>query len=579
MSSTFARSGRITHSRVFHLILSGLLLLVALVLVQLLGSQRNHEARASKLPETTTSTAGRSTSGFVWFSDVRPSDYFYVPVSYLASQSIISGYSDDTFRPSNNTTRAQVVKIVVNAFNIAPYTPAGNDHTFTDVPNGSTYFAVIEAANHAGIVSGYACGGLHEPCDSSRRPYFRPNNNITRGQLCKVISIAAGWTLANPSDPTFADVAFGSTFYQYVETAASKDIISGYECGGPGEPCDTASRHYFRTNGNALRGQLAKIAYNALPAPDRALNWLNIYRNIAGLPLLDIYPAIQTATQSHANYYLLNHNDASAMIYGPHGEVEGKPAYTGQWPSDRIVAAGYPWWGGAEVMHFLGEPVSSVDGWMSTIYHRVIMLDINARYTGYGWGSQQEGEYRQAVDVMDFGAAPAASATPTPYMLGYPVDNETGVPPQWDGGESPDPLPPGAPRPVGFPVTLEGEGGALHVDEADLRTSTGDLVPIHPNPADCITFNCYALIAVNPLQPDSTYTVHARGNVEGIAFDQTWHFTTGNSLTLNPFFPSSPMDPAVLPSVWRPELQEKGGTGFNHSEYGLSLTQWINSTK
>ena len=38
-----------------------------------------------------------------------------------------------------------------------------------------------------GIISGYACGGPGEPCNSQHRPYFRPGNNATRSQLGKII--------------------------------------------------------------------------------------------------------------------------------------------------------------------------------------------------------------------------------------------------------------------------------------------------------------------------------------------------------------------------------------------------------
>ena len=109
------------------------------------------------------------------------------------------------------------------------------------MPPASPFFAVIETAAAAGIVSGYTCGGPGEPCDAQHRPYFRPNANVTRGQLSKIVVGAAGWTLLNPPAATFADVPPGSAFYDFVETAACHGIVSGYACGGPGEPCDTAA--------------------------------------------------------------------------------------------------------------------------------------------------------------------------------------------------------------------------------------------------------------------------------------------------------------------------------------------------
>jgi hypothetical protein len=38
--------------------------------------------------------------------------------------------------------------------------------------------------------------------------------------------------------------------------------MSGYPCGGPGEPCDGENRNYFRPNNPLTRGQTAKIVAN-----------------------------------------------------------------------------------------------------------------------------------------------------------------------------------------------------------------------------------------------------------------------------------------------------------------------------
>jgi hypothetical protein len=122
----------------------------------------------------------------------------------------------------------------------------------------------IEAAYREGIVSGYPCGGAGEACDPQHRPYFRPNRNVTRGQIAKIISNAALYEDA-PVGQAFQDVAPGSTFYTYTQRIASRSIINGYPCGGAGEPCvPPTNRPYFRPNANATRGQLSKIIYLAL---------------------------------------------------------------------------------------------------------------------------------------------------------------------------------------------------------------------------------------------------------------------------------------------------------------------------
>ncbi len=194
----------------------------------------------------------------VRFSDVTDTTaYYYASVYYLACRGVISGYSDGTFKPFNNTTRGQMTKIVTLAFNITSSTPPATG-TFEDVDSSSVFYGLIETAVAHGIVSGYSCGGINsqtgvaEPCDSTRRPYFRPNNAVTRGQLAKIVVIGAGWTLHIPPTPTFIDVAAGNVFYPFIETAVCHGAVGGY------------SDSTFRPNNYAFRGQIAKIVHLAV---------------------------------------------------------------------------------------------------------------------------------------------------------------------------------------------------------------------------------------------------------------------------------------------------------------------------
>jgi hypothetical protein len=92
-------------------------------------------------------------------------------------------------------------------------------------------------------------------------PYFRPFANATRAQISKIVANAAGYT-ENHTDQTFQDVPSSNEFYQFIERLASRGIVGGYECGGPGEPC-VNNMPYFRPFANATRGQTAKIVSNA----------------------------------------------------------------------------------------------------------------------------------------------------------------------------------------------------------------------------------------------------------------------------------------------------------------------------
>jgi hypothetical protein len=126
---------------------------------------------------------------------------------------------------------------------------------YSDVPQGSPFYDYIRCLACRNVLSGYS-GEANCPGGS---PCFRPNDNITRGQIAKIVSNAAGYEDAIPgSQQSFADVPSSSPFWLYIERVHDHGAISGYECSGTnGEP---ASGACYRPGANLTRGQLAKIA-------------------------------------------------------------------------------------------------------------------------------------------------------------------------------------------------------------------------------------------------------------------------------------------------------------------------------
>jgi hypothetical protein len=152
--------------------------------------------------------------------------------------------------PQATGTAQATVAASATATPIATGTATACAIVFSDVPSGSTFYQYVECLACRGIISGYPDGT------------FKPNNLVTRGQLSKIVSNAAGF-----SDPQstqmFQDVAPGSTFFDFVGRLASRGYIGGYACGGSGEPCVPPSNlPYFRPNSNATRGQTSKIVAN-----------------------------------------------------------------------------------------------------------------------------------------------------------------------------------------------------------------------------------------------------------------------------------------------------------------------------
>jgi S-layer homology domain len=208
---------------------------------------------------TSEPTSPTPTECTIQFSDVPPGSTFYPYIHCLACLGIISGYPDGTFKPNNQVTRGQLSKIVANS---AGFSDNQATQMFQDVPIGSTFFQYIGRLASRGFISGYPCGGPDEPCEPGNLPYFRPNNNATRGQISKIVSNAAEFN-DPPTGRQFQDVPAGSTYYTYTYRLITRGVMSGYSCGGQGEPClPPANLPYFRPNNNATRGQTSKIVAN-----------------------------------------------------------------------------------------------------------------------------------------------------------------------------------------------------------------------------------------------------------------------------------------------------------------------------
>lgn len=106
---------------------------------------------------------------------------------------------------------------------------------YYDVPPDHPFYSYVECLSRAGVVGGYPDGN------------FYPGNTVTRAQFVKMVVLAMRFPLSSPPEPTFSDVGPDNDYYQYVETAAARGLIGGYQDGT------------FRPNANVTRGQMSKV--------------------------------------------------------------------------------------------------------------------------------------------------------------------------------------------------------------------------------------------------------------------------------------------------------------------------------
>lgn len=115
-----------------------------------------------------------------YFSDVPADSPYAEAITKMVESGIINGYGDNTFRPENGITRAEMCKMINLTFN---YVDTKDAKGFPDVTEDKWYAPYILAAQKQGYVEGYEDGT------------FRPENNITRQEVCVIIN-----RIVNPMD-------------------------------------------------------------------------------------------------------------------------------------------------------------------------------------------------------------------------------------------------------------------------------------------------------------------------------------------------------------------------------------------
>ena len=149
----------------------------------------------------------------------------------------LQGFTDGTFRPNANMTRAQVTvmfaRLLVEKMDIgATYT-----NSFSDVP--ASYWAANEIGymEQFGIIKGFTDGA------------FRPDAPITRAQFA---AIACRFEELTAGTKTFSDVPSDHWAAQYISYAAERGWVEGYPDGT------------FRPDAYITRGQVVAVTCRLL---------------------------------------------------------------------------------------------------------------------------------------------------------------------------------------------------------------------------------------------------------------------------------------------------------------------------
>ncbi|MCF7905711.1 S-layer homology domain-containing protein [Candidatus Gracilibacteria bacterium] len=120
------------------------------------------------------------------FQDIEPGDADEEAISFLKREGIIAGYPDGTFRPDNTLNRAEAVKILLTANDISI---TNRPSVFPDVPERSWFNNYVATAVMKGIVNGYGDGTFKPENTISRAEFLKVALEAANVELPSDISV------------------------------------------------------------------------------------------------------------------------------------------------------------------------------------------------------------------------------------------------------------------------------------------------------------------------------------------------------------------------------------------------------
>jgi uncharacterized protein YkwD len=237
----------------------------------------------------------------------------------------------------------------------------------------------------------------------------------------------------------------------------------------------------------------------------------NELRAAIGAPVVRADGRVTAAAQHHAEYL------ARAGIIG-HDETAGQPGFTGASVRDRLAAQGYTDGMASEVAASSDSGTEDVRFLWDLPYHRLGLMHPHAAVAG--WGHAEFGGHTATVGVVVFDFAAAAPDRVRSPAAGQRVSGS------WAGEETPDALPAGAARPVGYPVMVVfSRAPSVDLKTATITDASGRDVPLSVVP-QIYERDYAAVVPTAPLPAGARYRVRLELSVGGNDVVEEWEFET-----------------------------------------------------
>lgn len=288
-----------------------------------------------------------------------------------------------------------------------------------------------------------------------------------------------------------------------------------------------------------LRTSIAAPTYPQGSGEQQTFTSLNGARSGGGFGKLAQDTKLDAAARAHAQYLASRFYSAGRFDPGAieaHTEVQGVSQFTGALPADRARAAGYGWLDGAEAAIFnVGKASRDCsDQILDSLVLRHKIMNTEMRDLGVGIADTADGNGFVCVVLAayaDFrGEAPGGWVGVYPFDAAAPVTlamaSDTTAESFGTNRGMPVMLMADRDAPLTLTVTVRKSATSALVSSTTVTNAT--------LPDELMPNEVFAIPSVY-LEPDTVYTVHAAGTVEGVPVDQTTQFTTGTRSHSAPF--------------------------------------------
>ncbi len=163
---------------------------------------------------------GKSVSSRLKYTDVEKDRWSYKAIMYLSQKGILNGYEDGTFRPEDPLTRAELATIISRYM----LSTASNKHlTFTDLDNNYWAKDAIDEVVRKGWMIGYS-DGTFLPDANITRAETATTVNRTLNRVADDDAVEDNvFTDLNRNYWAFDDIMEAATTHKYIETSNGEE--------------------------------------------------------------------------------------------------------------------------------------------------------------------------------------------------------------------------------------------------------------------------------------------------------------------------------------------------------------------